>query len=400
MAPHLSRRAALGLFGTASAAALAPASADAVEQEPQGTRIPRGLRPGGELDQLVADKAAHDEFSGSLLLTHRGRTVLARSHGLADKQRAISNTQDTAFALASVTKLATAVAVAQQAQLGTLSYREPLGTYLDGFPDDIAGATVHHLLTHTSGLGDYHQMPGYQEAAATWTSPEQVMTGITDLIRGSQQAFPAGAGYTYSNSGFHLLGEIVARVSGTSYYDYVRRNVFTAAGMTRADFVTKPQWRADRRIAHPYHRDAQGGWVDALEEFGHIGTPAGDAFATCDDLSRFARYLYQQRFLQPAHTQLVLSGKVPTPRQTPPPGQPLPPQTGTPPQTVYQCYGPTGALVQGQWTFGHGGGNAAGISTVVDFYPDTDWVLVALSNYSNQTVLEISALTRDLVVAA
>lgn len=259
MTAHPSRRAVLGMLGTASAVALAPrpafadvpASRGARTPASSSTRVPAGLRPGGELDQLVADKAARDEFSGSLLLTHRGRTVLARSHGMADKQRAIPNAHDTAFALASVTKMATMVAVAQLAQQGALSYREPLGTYLDGFPEPIAAATVHHLLTHTSGLGDYHNAPGYKEAEGTWTSPEQVMAGITGFIRGSQPAFPAGAGYAYSNSGYHLLGEIVARVSGTSYYDYVRRHVFAAAGMSRADFVTKPQWRADRRHRAP-----------------------------------------------------------------------------------------------------------------------------------------------------
>lgn len=388
MTAHPSRRSVLGLLGAvpvAAGAALAAGPAAAT------TRIPAGLRPGGELDRFVADKAARDEFSGSLLLTHRGRTVLARSHGMADKARGVPIGQDTAFALASVTKLTTAVAVAQLVQEGKVTHAARLGTYLDGFPDTFAGITVHHLLTHTSGLGDYHGMPGYREAAATWTTPEQVMAGITDFVRRSAPAFPPGAGHAYSNSAYHLLGEIVAKVSGMSYHDHVREHVFAKAGMAGADFVTKPEWRTGKRFAHPYHRDAQGRWVDALEEFEYIGTPAGEAFATCADLDRFARHLYQGRLVEPAQAQLVLSAKVPMPQRTDPP----PP--GARPRATYQCYGPMGTNADGQWIFGHGGGNPAGIATSVDFFPATEWVVVVLSNHADAPVLQIVAMARDLI---
>jgi CubicO group peptidase (beta-lactamase class C family) len=400
MAVHPSRRSVLGVLGAVPAAAFlaGPAFADGTDTEgSRSDRTPDALRPGGELDRFVADKAAADEFSGSLLLTHCGRTVLARSYGKADKQRGVANGQDTAFALASVTKLFTAVAIAQLAQEKKVAYQKKLGTYLDGFPEAVAGATVHHLLTHTSGLGDYHDMPGYADEAATWTSAEQVMTGTTAYIRRSQPLFAPGAGWSYSNSAYHLLGEIVARASGMSYYDYVRQHVFAAAGMTRTDFITKPQWLADRRTAHPYYRDAQRQWVDGIANLGFIGTPAGDAFSTCADMDRFAHHLYQERLLTPGRTRLMLSGKVPPAAPAPPPGQP--PQNGTPAEAVYQCYGPIGSLVGGQWTFEHGGGNSFGESTFAQFYPETGWVLVVLSNYAD-AASEIARLGRDLIVAA
>lgn len=396
MAAHPSRRSVLGLLGMTPVATLVAGPASATTQ---GNRIPDGLRPGGELDRFVADRAARDEFAGSLLLTHRGRTVLARSHGMADRERAVPNGPDTAFGLASVTKLFTAVAVAQLAQQGKVAHRERVGTYLAGFPDAIAGATVHHLLTHTSGLGDYHGLPGYFDEAATWTSPEQVMAGTTGFIRRSAPLFAPGAGWAYSNSGYHLLGEIVAAASGMSYYDYVRRHVFAAAGMTRTDFVAKPQRRTDPRIAHPYYRDAQGRWADGVEELEFVGTPAGDAFATCADMDRFARHLYQERLLAPGHTGLVLSGKVLPGEPTPPPGQTPPPQDGPRAEAVYQCYGPIGSLVGGQWIFEHGGGNTFGESTFVQFYPETDWVLVVLSNYADAAVA-VARLARGLIVGS
>jgi CubicO group peptidase (beta-lactamase class C family) len=353
------------------------------------------LGPGGELDRFVADLAAKEEFSGSLLLTCRGRPVLARSYGMADRERSVPNKPDTAFALASVTKLTTAVAIAQLAQRKRLAYTDPVAGYLDGFP---AGVTVHHLLTHTSGFGDYHQEPGFFETALGWTSAAEVMAGITGFIRRSTPLFPPGSAWSYSNSGYHLLGMIVAKVAGLPYHDYVRRNVFLAADMRGSDFFTKPQWRTDRRIAHPYRRDpATGQWIDTLEEFGFIGTPDGEAFATAADLERFARALWQNGFLDRGHTELTLSGKVVLPRQQPPPGSPPPTSGGPVPQASYQCYGPIGTLLGGHWLYGHGGGNPAGVSTSVELYPALGWVAVFLSNYAGQSVLQSADLTRRLI---
>ncbi|MFF3501637.1 serine hydrolase domain-containing protein [Streptomyces sp. NPDC003247] len=397
MATRPSRRTALALLGAAPAGGLVAGIAVPAAADDRSGPLPAGLLPGGELDQYVADKAAADEFSGSLLLTHRGRTVLARSYGTADKQRAVPNGPDTLFPLASVTKLFTAVAVAQLAQQRKVAYGAPLGTYLDGFPSSVADTvTVHHLLTHTSGFGDFHALPGYETAAAGWTTPEQTMNGTTDLIRRSEPSFAPGAGWLYSNAGYHLLGAIVQEVTGMSYYDYVRHHVFAAAGMTETRFLTMPQWQAGRNIAHPYHRDAQGRWTDAITQFRYIvGDPAGDAFTTCADLDRFGRFLWQHKLLDPGQTALMLSGKVPLVQAGTAPAD----GTGVPAQALFQAYGPTGALVAGQWTFGHGGGNPAGISTSIDVYPEADWGVVVLSNYDGVVVPSIASLARKLITA-
>jgi CubicO group peptidase (beta-lactamase class C family) len=108
--------------------------------------IPDSLRPGGELDTLVAKLAVEGRFSGTVLLTHRKKPVLARSHGMADKVRRISNGPDTVFAersiqhsnLGSITKTFTGVAIASLAEQNRVAYGATLGTYLDGFAPEIA----------------------------------------------------------------------------------------------------------------------------------------------------------------------------------------------------------------------------------------------------------------------
>jgi CubicO group peptidase (beta-lactamase class C family) len=347
--------------------------------------VPEGLRPGGELDLLIADMAARDVFSGSVLITHRGRTVLSRSHGMADKARSVPNGPDTLFGLASVAKLFTAVSVAQLAQRGKLQYFDTVGQHVDGFAAEVADrVTIHHLLTHSSGLGDFFGDPGYFETARTWTSVRQQMDGIGEFVRGESLAFPPGAGSQYSNSAYHVLAEIVARVSGQEYHDYVREHVFRAAGMGSADFYTTPQWREDRRIAHGYYRpEGSADRIDNIDEQGFLPGP----FASCAQMARFAHALWEEKLLNPAYTQLTLSPKVPGP---PPPGPVA--------LTVFTGYGPGATLAGDRWSYGHNGASSIGGVVEFVFYPDSGYVTVFMSNYDMDSIRGIPGLARKLIV--
>ncbi|RKN47040.1 serine hydrolase domain-containing protein [Streptomyces hoynatensis] len=398
------RRTMLGLLGASAAsgaalaAAAAPASAAtagaAGATARHGARggadggIPEELRPGGEFDRFVREQAEAGEFSGSVLLTYHGRPVLARSYGMADQARGIENGPGTRFALASVTKLFTAVAIAQLAEAGEIDYARTVGTYLDGFPEEVAGkVTVHHLLTHTSGLGDLFQIPGFEQTAAGWTTLQQAMDGATDLIRGTGTDFTPGAGWQYSNSGYHVLGAIVQEVSGRSYFDYIREHVFRAAGMTDSDFFTAEQWRTDPSLAHPYALQPSGEREDVVDRKNFVGSPSGDAFATSGDMARFADALLGERLAGPAFTEITLGGKLPNVGSMQGPGQPAPaaasngaaPAAAGPARAMFQCYGPMRVLLNGQWGIGHSGGSQ-GESTDVQMYPAGGWVSVVLSN--------------------
>jgi CubicO group peptidase (beta-lactamase class C family) len=381
----LSRRLVLGLLGsvpiTVGAVAVTGGSAQAsLAAECGSTPVPPppALLPGGAFDQQLAQLAAQDQFSGTVLLAYRDEPVLARAYGMADKEKSIPNRLDTIFAMASVTKLFTAVAVIQLVEQGKVSLYHTLGTYLNGFPADIAGTvTVHQLLTHTSGMGDYLGDPEFLNEESTWTSATETMNGIMAIIKQSQLLFTPGTQYSYSNSGYATLGAIAAQVSGQSYYDYVREHIFARADMTRSDFYTRPQWLTDPDVAHPYSSGTRGApagpLTDITSEEDFIGSPAGNAFSTAPDMVRFAGALTGGRLLSPAWAGLMTSGKVPLPRQR------------IPSQLNMTGYGPDIRIVNDQIVFGHTGG-AAGETTYIGIYQDLDWVAVILSNYdiSNQ----------------
>ena len=163
---RVSRRRLLGWGGLAAAGVavgpplavtqLGHAASAATVPEPSGDdQIPPDTLPGGAYDRYVAELAAEGTFSGVVLLSHRGRTVLSRSYGMADKEKGIPNHEGIAFNLSSAGKPFGAVAILQLAQQGKLKLSDTVGTHLTGFAKDIAEqVTIHHLLSGTSGLSD------------------------------------------------------------------------------------------------------------------------------------------------------------------------------------------------------------------------------------------------------
>jgi CubicO group peptidase (beta-lactamase class C family) len=390
----MNRRSALGLLGTVPLATggLLAATGTASADGPDGrARIPAGLRPGGRFDRFVEQQAAKDQFSGTVLLANRGRAALSRSYGMADKERSIRNGPDTIFSLGSITKVFTGVAVAQLVEAGKIAYDGTLGTYLDGFPAGPANdITVHQLLTHTSGMGDYRQdVPGYQQAEGTWTSAEQVMDGTMAFIRTTKLHFTPGTGQLYSNSAYVTLGAIVAKVSGMPYFDYVRRHIFEAAGMNASDFYTRPQWQKDRRIAQPYTTRPSGQRENQVGERAFIGLPDGGAFAGAPDLVRFTEALNGYKLVGRAYTELITSPKVP--------GDTLPAKDGKPAKSHFEGYGPDSTFIGGRRFLGHNGGSP-GVDADWYVYPHSGWTTVILCNYDARTSEPIESLLEELII--
>ncbi|MCT2587851.1 serine hydrolase domain-containing protein [Actinophytocola gossypii] len=373
-----SRRTVLAALGAAPLAGGVLGASDAAATT---GRIPDELRPGGEFDRYLAELAAEDRFAGTVLLTHRDRPVLARSHGFADRARRIPNGPETRFILGSITKVFTALAIAQLAERGEVGFGERVGAYLDGFAPEVADhVTVHQLLTHTSGLGDFHSQE-YLEQSRHWDSVEEFWDNTLEFVRRCELQAPPGNASIYSNAGYFILGAIVAKVARRSYYDHVREHVFERAGMTSSDFYTKPRWRADRGFAHPYHRDESGALVDGLELAPFVGAPPGGSFADAADLARFAKLMGGNRLLGVEFRHLAGSPKVPL----------------SPDNTRFHSYLTAVERLNGEWMVGHSGGATYGVSCNLDWFPESDWVAVILGNYGDRSTKPIAEKAHELI---
>ncbi|MGH9161238.1 MAG: serine hydrolase domain-containing protein [Vicinamibacteraceae bacterium] len=384
----------LGLLGATPVAAGAVLAMPGIAQAESTLhgRIPKALRPGGEYDQFIAYLAGQDQFSGIVLLSYRGRPVLERAYGMANKDASIPNQMDTLFGLGSINKCFTAVAVMQLAQEGKISFHEKLGAYLDGFPAEIADAvTVHQLLTHTAGVGrPAKTMEPPTQEELSWDSIEEVWEGNLTIIRGLPLRFVPGTRYQYSNDGFIVLGAIIQAASNQNYYDYIREHVLTPAGMARTGFYTRPDVLSAYDIARPYALDRMSGErfdFTTSERFSFVGTPAGGAYSTVGELLKFVRALGQDGpLLGAAFVDLATSGKT----VVPPEGERDPWLQGS-----FYGYGFGASIFNSRRLFGHTGGGP-GVGDSYNVYPDLDWVSVILGNYE-EAAKPIVGLERRLI---
>ncbi|AXX30480.1 beta-lactamase family protein [Actinosynnema pretiosum subsp. pretiosum] len=361
-----------------------------------GERVPPDALPGGALDRYVAGLAAEDEFSGVLLLSYRGRTVLSRAYGMADKELGVGNHPGTAFNLSSASQPFLAVAVMQLVQAGAVGLADPVGAHLTGFPTDIAErVTVHHLLTGTGGLDA--PMPDWQRVFHSRDEVREQHRLWTHQARLVAAPGSAGQGHTPGGGvGLAIAARIVEAVAGTTFWDYAHEHVFTRAGMTGSGFYTRTQWLSDPRIAHPYARQTDGSRVDVVRHLDRgstagpiegrnparafIGHSSGDAFATAPDLIRFAHALRDGTLLSRPYAELLTGAKLPSHG----------------PRSFTGYTGPLHLLNGDQWTFGRGGGNA-GCGADWTVYPDTGWTGVLLSNYDDFPMLEILQLQEQVI---
>jgi CubicO group peptidase (beta-lactamase class C family) len=229
-------------------------------------------------------------FSGGALAV-RGRDVLLmKSYGLADRGRAIPLTTDSVYSLGSITKQFTAAAILTLEMAGALSVNDRIGQYLDDVPADKASITLHHLLTHSSGLES--------DFSPTDFEPVEREDYVARALR-SRLLFPPGDGYEYSNAGYSLLAAIVERVSRQDYESYLAAHVLKPAGMSESGYKG-PRWAAER-VAHGYREGED--WGTLVDRISPPGAPFwplrgnGALQTTLPDMLAWHRALESDRVL-------------------------------------------------------------------------------------------------------
>lgn len=231
------------------------------------------------------EKDAAGEFSGVALLARGDSTLLADARGLADREKRTPMTVDTRLNLASIGKLFTRTAIAQLAEAGKLSLDDKLSKYLPDFPhaDSI---TLDMLVRHRSGVGDIFN-------AAFDAMDRSKLRHNRDylaLIRDQPLWFAPGTSERYSNGGYVLLGEVIAKASGEDYYAYLAKHVFGPAGMKHTGYPIEGD--GTPKLARGYtRRDAGDGERDNLVTRPARGSAAGGGYSIAADLLRFDRAL-------------------------------------------------------------------------------------------------------------
>ena len=346
-----------GVVINAIAATLAVAQGGA----PEGSAKPEA-NVAKEIDSYLNSLVAENKLSGSVLVAKDGVTVASKAAGVANKTTGAPITLSTKFNLGSLNKMFTAVAIAQLAQAGRLSFDAPISKYLPDYPNkEVADkVTIHQLLTHTSGMGMY-----WNEKFMAQREKMVTVAAHLPLFASDPLLFPPGEKFQYSNSGYMVLGAIIEKLSGQDYYSYVQEHVYKPAGMTETGFYEPG--KEVPNLAIGYSRMSQDG--KKLEEARDNtdmrevkGGPAGGGYSTVGDLVKFHTALRSYKLLNEEYTKMVTTGKVDA-------GGPI----------GRYGYGFGDKVFEGKHIVGHNGGSP-GISANFEMYPELGYTAVILMN--------------------
>ncbi|MEK7164265.1 MAG: serine hydrolase domain-containing protein [Patescibacteria group bacterium] len=340
-------------------------------------------------DYLVI-QSRDDKFSGSVLLAKDGKSIFEFSSGFANKERNISNGIDTKFNLGSANKMFTGVAIAQLVEAGKLGFQDFVGKYLPDYPKQVVReqVTIHHLLTHTSGLGSFIDIKFRDEFLAARSKLINI-TDVVNLFKNRPLSYPIGELH-YSSDGYEVLGAIIESVSGKNYYEYVREHIYKIANMPDTDSyeIDPHNPRSDIAIGYT-HRDPKTDRMLDDERFDNFGlnpfkgTASGSGYSTCPDLLNFTQALLTHKLLSPEMTELAITPKVK--------------EGSKGNQTKYQGYGFQIFDIDGITRIGHPG-RFAGVNTRIDMYPELGYTVIVLANYDPPAAFDVAEKATELIV--
>ena len=316
-----------------------------------------------ELHQYLLEKTNENKFSGTVLIAKDGDPIFQKAYGFASKRLNIYNKVDTKFNLGSINKIFTSVAIAQLIENGQLSIDDPIGKYLDIFPQGIANkVTIRHLLNMMSGWGDYWTNEYYLSHKDELQTVSDYMKFIKDI----PLDFEPGTNFQHCNTGYEVAGAIIEKISGMDYFDYVKKNVYTVSGMTNSDSYFRDGPVENRAVGYTNmkHTDqaSEAYQSDNLDMLPTRGTPAGGGYSTVDDMLKFDKALRNNKLLSSDYTQYLIS------RFSGSPDDPF-----TPPSKTYRVVG-----------------GAPGVNAFLGIDFQSSHSIIVLSNYDHPVAMDVA----------
>lgn len=244
--------------------------------EPPTATPPPAEELAEKIDAFLKTQAEGNRFIGAALVALGDEIILSKGYGMAHREQEIPNTPTTRFRIGSLTMAFTAMAIMQLQEQGKLNVDNPICGYVDDCPATWEPITVHHLLTHTSGILNHTELPEFRTVEATPLPPSDAV----QLVADRPLDFEPGSAWSYSNTGYLLLGLIIEQVSGQTYEAFLQENIFDPLGMADTGY--------DRN-----RDDLATGYINQFREADYMDMSApfaaGALYSTVEDLYRWAR---------------------------------------------------------------------------------------------------------------
>ena len=257
------------------------------------------------LENYLKGLENEDSFSGVIIIAKDGKILYSKTIGYADRENKVKINLDSQFDLSSTSKLFTGTSVLKLIQEGKIKTTDKIGKY---FPELEYGdkVTIHHLLTHSSGLSDFYNVKDF-----SYTKVKNC-SDVIPFIKDQKLKFNPGDSVYYSTSGMIILGALIEKVSGLSYKDYVTKNIFEPLGMTHTSFINdvnatesidKKGIYAKKYVKNENNEIVRQTFTEKDKEF--IPLSAGGVWTSASDLIKFDEGIFNYKILKKEFVDLM-----------------------------------------------------------------------------------------------
>jgi CubicO group peptidase (beta-lactamase class C family) len=330
-----------------------------------------------KLNALIGTYAEYGKFNGSVLVAEKGKVIYKKGFGWANVEWEISNQPGTKHRLGSITKQFTATLIVQLAAENKLKLEALISTYLPDYPKKTGNiVTIHHLLTHTSGIPSYTNFPVFRDMMSESYRPEE----LVKLFADSTLEFTPGEKFEYSNSGYILLGYIIEKITGKSYEQVLQNKILTPlkmnnTGVDSYSTIIKNRASGYNRIGNTFEN---ANYIDMSVPYA-----AGAIYSTVEDLYLWDQALYSEKLLPKKYTDLLFGKYISA-------GQ------------GYYGYGwfvgemPVGRTQEQLQTISHGG-SINGFGTLITRIPSDKSLIVLLNNTGSAPLNEMTVAINGIL---
>ncbi len=253
-----------------------------------------------KIDKLILTELKDTNGPGAVFMVAKnGKIIYQKAFGKANLELDINITTENVFQLGSMTKQFTAIAILMLEEQGKLDVKQTVSKYLPDYPSGDS-ITLHHLLTHTSGIKDFTKMKSLKDIAQKEMTPKMMV----DFFKNEPVDFKPGEKFDYNNSGYVLLGYIIELVSGESYEDFIEKHIFQKAGMNRSCYATDRQIINKR--AYGYQKK-ETGYVNKTVINFSVPFASGSLMSTTNDMLKWQNALNQNILLTNENAQKAFS---------------------------------------------------------------------------------------------
>lgn len=234
-----------------------------------------------QIDSVITTVFKDKNGTGGVFLVAKdGKPIYRKAFGKANIELDVNMKPENVFQIGSMTKQFTAVAVMMLEEQGKLNINNPISKFIPDYPNG-KNITIHHLLTHTSGIKDFTKMKSIMSIAKKDQTPKE----LVDFFKDEPVDFKPGEQFSYNNSGYVVLGYIIEIVSGKTYEDFIEQNIFEKLGMNNSRYAS------DREIvkhrAYGYHN--RGAFTNKMQVSLSIPYASGSLMSTVDDMLKWQK---------------------------------------------------------------------------------------------------------------